>query len=139
MYNSIVVTNQRNCKKRGVYYKFTLILDKINWQTTASLKILDQEYISVYPAEIFNKVMLKLSAVMQLPYDPEEKIYEGPELKIVTSDMNSNKIWSNVTNMNCDKQFVPTKNIKHQEIYEGTLSFLTKLSEVIFEDQINNN
>jgi len=144
MYNSIVVTNERSCKKKGVYFKFALILDKINWMTTASLKIMDQEYISVFPGDIFIKTLEKISPVLDLPFDPEGKVYEGPELKIIYQDNHTSNMWSNVTNVKCewDKAFKSTDtyvNTTHQLIYSNALTFLTKLSEMIFEEQISKN
>lgn len=144
MYNSIVVTNERSCRNKGVYYKFMLVLDKINWQTTASLKILDQEYISVFPGDVFTRTMMKISPVLELPFDPEGKVYEGPELKIVIQDNHMSTNWSNMTNIKCewDRAFKSTDvyvNTTHQAIYNQALAFLTKLSDMIFEEQVGQN
>ena len=144
MYNSIVVTNERSCKNKGVYYKFMLVLDKINWQTTTSLKIMDQEYIAVFPGDVFTKTFMRIASILELPFDPEGKVYDGPELKIVIQDDHISTNWSNMTNIKCewDNAFKSTDiytNTTHQAIYDKALSFLTKLSEMIFEEQVGQN
>ena len=62
MYNSIILTNDRNCNSKDVYYKFTLVLDKVNWQTTATLKMYTQEYSVILPGNIFYKVLEKIKS-----------------------------------------------------------------------------
>jgi hypothetical protein len=144
MYNSIVVTNKRSCRNKGVYYKFMLVLDKNNWQTTASLKLLDQEYIAIFPGDLFTRTQMRLASLMQLPFDPEGTTYDGPEIKIVLQDNHMSTVWSNMTNLKCEWES-PLKNsdiyinTTHQAIYEEALSFLTKLSDMIFEEQVGKN
>jgi hypothetical protein len=141
MYNSIILTNDRNCNSKDVYYKFTLVLDKVNWQTTATLKVMTQEYIVILPGNIFFKVLEKIKEVMKLPYDPQGKVYDGPELKLTIQDKNLVSTWSNITNPKCEfnKAFQVNDDgefMKMNETYTDTVNYLINLSSVIFQDQI---
>ena len=141
MYNSIILTNDRNCNSKNVYYKFTLILDKVNWQTTATLKMYTQEYIIILPGNIFFKVLEKVKEVMRLPNDPLGKVYDGPELKITVQDSNLVSNWTNVTNPKCEynKAFKVEDEVefnKYNEIYTDVVNYLINLSSIIFQDQV---
>ena len=141
MYNSIILTNDRNCNSKDVYYKFTLVLDKVNWQTTATLKMYTQEYIVILPGNIFYKVLEKIKEVMKLPHDPNGKVYDGPELKITIQDRNLVNTWINVTNPKCEynKAFKIEDEDgfnKYNEIYTDVVNYLIKMSSVIFQDQV---
>ena len=141
MYNSIILTNDRNCNSKDVYYKFTLVLDKVNWQTTATLKMMTQEYIVILPGNIFFRVLEKIKGVMRLPHDPQGKVYDGPELKLTIQDKNLVSTWSNITNPKCEfnKAFQVNDDgefMKMNETYTDTINYLINLSSVIFQDQI---
>lgn len=141
MYNSIILTNDRNCNSKDVYYKFTLVLDKVNWQTTATLKIMTQEYIVILPGNLFFNILKKIKGVMRLPYDPQGKVYDGPELKLTVQDKNLVSTWSNITNPKCEfnKAFQVNDEgefMKMNETYTYTVNYLINLSSVIFQDQI---
>lgn len=143
MYNSIILTNDRNCNSKDVYYKFTLVLDKVNWQTTATLKIMTQEYIVILPGNLFFNILKKIKGVMRLPYDPQGKVYDGPELKLTVQDKNLVSTWSNITNPKCEfnKAFQVNNEgefMKMNETYTDTVNYLINLSSVIFQDQIGS-
>jgi hypothetical protein len=144
MYNSIVITNPINCRNKNITYKFTLILDIINWQTTASLKVLDNEYISILPGDLFSKVQNKIASLLDIPHDDNGKVYEGPEIKIKLADKFGYIEWSNMTSINCDneKAFkIPHLYAlpQHQDIYDNATTFLVQLSDNIFGDKIQKN
>ncbi len=144
MYNSIVVTNPINCRNKNITYKFTLILDIINWQTTASLKVLNNEYIAILPGDLFSKVQNKIASLLELPQDDNEKVYEGPEIKIKLADKFGYTEWSNMTSIHCDneKPFkIPHLYAlpQHQAIYDNATTFLIKLSDILFGDKIQKN
>ena len=144
MYNSIVVTNAINCRNKKVIYQFTLVLDTVNWQTSANLKVLDKEYITVFPGDFFTKVNAKIQPLFDIPHDPEGKVYEGPEIKIKLTDKFGFNEWSNMTNVKCefDKAFkIPNLYVsqENQAVYDNVISFLVKLSNIIFGDKIEKN
>ena len=142
MYNSIVVTNPISCKNKTIKYKFTLVFDKINWKTNASLKLYDAEYIVILEGDLFSKVIGYINPLFELPFDPNGKVYDGPELKIRLTDTNSYTQWSNMTNLQCEygKAFrIPDLyvNQENQNIYTNVIKMLIKLSDDLFKDQIN--
>ena len=144
MYSSIVITNSINCKNKKINYKFTILFDKINWKTILGLKLNDKEYIIDVNGEMFMKVLSKISVLLDLPYDPEGKVYNGPEIKIRAYDTYSTVYWSNVTNTKCefDKAFnIPGLyvNDKQQAVYDEVVLYLVKLSQTIFFDQIKQD
>ena len=144
MYSSIVITNPITCKNRKINYKFSVIFDKINWRTMIALKLNDKEYIRDFSGDMFMKILSKVSVLLQLPYDPEGKVYEGPELKIRADDSYTTVYWSNVTNVKCefDKAFnIPGLyiNANQQALYDSIVLYLVKLSQNIFFDQIKED
>jgi len=142
MYNSIVVTNSITCKNKTIKYKFTLVFDKINWKTNASLKLYDMEYISIMDGDLFGKVIGGIKPIFEIPFDPNGVVYSGPELKIRLTDTNSSTYWANMTNLKCeyDNAFrIPDLYVdqENQNIYTNVIKMLIKLSDDIFREQIN--
>jgi len=139
MYNSIVVTNSIDCVNKKINYKFTMIFDTINWQTTVNLNVNGKEHIALFTGDMFMTVMSKIAPLMNLPFDMDGKVYEGPEIKIKLNDTYSNKIWSNMTNLNCDKSFkIPELYVsqQNQSLYDNMIAYLVKLSNSIFSKEL---
>jgi hypothetical protein len=144
MYSSIVITNPINCKNKQISYKFSIIFDKINWRTMVALKLNDNEYIADFSGDMFINVLSKVSVLLQLPNDPEGKVYDGPEIKIRAVDSYTTVIWSNITNTRCeyDKAFnIPGLyvNENQQKVYDEVVLYLVKLSQKIFFDKIKED
>lgn len=141
MYSSIIITNSINCKNKKINYKFSIIFDKINWKTIVALKINDDEYLAYFSGDFFIEVLSRTSVLLQLPYDLEKKVYNGPEIKIKAYDTYSTVLWTNVTNINCENQ--PFKitglyvNDLQQKIYDDTVKYLIDLSRTVFTEKIN--
>ncbi len=141
MYNSIVVTNSLDNEQK-IIYKFTIIHDNINWKTIVNLNINNQELMEIYSGDLFVKILPKITPVLELPFDPEGKVYDGPELKIRLFDQNYQQTWVNMTNKKntWDKPFkLPNLyvNQNNQNIYNNIINYLTKLSDDIFSNKIN--
>lgn len=144
MYSSIVITNPISCKNKQINYKFSIIFDKINWKTMIALKLNENEYITDFSGDMFVNILSKASTLLQLPYDPEGKVYNGPEIKIRAVDSYTTVSWSNVTNIKCeyDKPFnIPGLYINEfqQKTYDEVVMYLVNLSKEIFFDQINTD
>jgi hypothetical protein len=144
MYSSITITNSINLENKKINYKFSLIFDKINWKTIVALKINDDEYLVYFSGDFFIEVLSKVSVLLQLPYDIEKKVYNGPEIKIKAYDTYSTVLWTNVTNTNNDTNISePFKipglyvNDQQQKIYDDTVLYLINLSRKIFNEKIN--
>ena len=144
MYSSITITNSINLENKKINYKFSLIFDKINWKTIVALKINDDEYLVYFSGDFFIEVLSKVSVLLQLPYDSEKKVYNGPEIKIKAYDTYSTVLWTNVTNTNNDTNISePFKipglyvNDQQQKIYDDTVLYLINLIRKIFNEKIN--
>lgn len=142
MYNSITVTNSIDCVNRNIVYKFTLLFDKQNWKTIATLKVHNKSIVSVQTGEMFLDIVKKISNIFNLPHDPNNKVYDGPELKIILDDHHFNNIeWSNVTNLQCDNAFkIPNVYVEksNQVQYDNVVDILVVLSTIIFKEQMHN-
>ncbi len=137
MYSSIVITNPITCDNKEINYKFSIIFDKINWKTMVALKLYENEYIMNFPGDLFVETLSKVSVLLNLPYDPEGKVYNGPEIKIKAMDTYTTVIWTNITNTKCeyDKAFnIPGLyvNESQQKLYDETAMYLVNLSQKIF-------
>ena len=144
MYSSIIITNSIDCKNIKINYKFSILFDKINWKTILSLKINNNDYIDYQTGDFFIDVLSKVSVLMGLPCDLDQKVYKGPEIKIKAYDTYSTVLWTNVTNTNNDTNISePFKipglyvNDQQQKIYDDTVLYLINLSRKIFNEKIN--
>ena len=142
MYSSIIITNSIDCKNIKINYKFSILFDKINWKTILSLKINNNDYIDYQTGDFFIDVLSKVSVLMGLPCDLDQKVYKGPEIKIKAYDTYSTILWTNVTNTNCDNYNKPYNipglyiNEEQQKIYNNTVIYLINLSQEIFAEKI---
>lgn len=141
MYSSIVITNAINFANQKSNYKFTIMFDKINWKTIVNLQIYNKEFFKYYDGTFFMKVLSRVSGLIALPYDPNGKVYDGPEIKIRAYDTYSTVFWSNITNTKkeFDQSFyIPDLYISpsQQQLYDDVVFYLIKLSDNIFRDEI---
>ena len=143
MYDSIVITNNLVKAGKRITYKFTLVFDKTNWQTIATLKVFNREYIANLDGEYFLRIKNNIMPVFNLPYDPEGKVYDGEELKIRFNDAYGSRSWSNTTNLKAefDKAFnIPGLYVdaNQQKYYNHVTKYLINIGDAIFEKQLEN-
>lgn len=143
MYSSIIITNPITCENNKIIYKFSIIFDKINWKTIVGLKINNDDYFAYFSGDFFIDVLSNVSVLLQIPFDFDVKVYEGPEIKIRADDSFTTILWSNITNINCDNHNKPFKipglyvNDGQQQIYNNVALYLITLSQNIFAKKIN--
>ena len=142
MYNTITVINERSCTNRTINYKFTLVFDKQSNTTMAVLQLYKEQYVKKYAGEFFFQVVNKIQQIFDLPYDPENKVYNGPELSIKLYDDEKPYEWVNLSHTLCDFDkafFTPNFYVdgNTQKIYEEIVYFLIKVSDNIFGNMVN--
>ena len=142
MYNIITVINERTCTNRKVNYKFSLIYDKQSNTTIAILELYNENFTKKYAGEFFFKVLEKIKLVFNLPYDPENKVYSGPELFIKLYDDEKPYEWSNLSHPKCefDSAFYNPNFYKEEsqiDTYNEVVHLLIKISDSIFGKIVN--
>jgi hypothetical protein len=141
MNNYIIITNSLNLNNKKITYKFSLYQDKLNWKTLVKLNInleKNQEFISEYNGDLFINVLSEISNLFMLPFEYNNKVYSGPEIKVNTSDNHTNIYWENITHT--DSAFnIPSLYVskEEQELYNSIVYYLIKLSDDIFRKKLN--
>jgi hypothetical protein len=136
MYDTIVLSN-------GNTLNFTIVFDKINFKTSAILKLYDKEFISELPADSFYMILGKINNIIYLPSDPLMALYKGPEIKIRVRNSSSDVIWSNMNLKNeYDNSFRVNDIVvldENQKKYDNHVAYLLQLADKIFSQKINKN